>query len=241
MKTAILSDIHGNMEAFSSILADIHRCKVSQIFCLGDCIGYGPEPQKVLETIKKNDIPTVLGNHELAMLKPNYMSWFNPIAKKSLQKTRELIDMAAMEQISNFPRFLICHQSRLVHGYPPDLPKMYLFQASEEKLLNTFKTMAEPICFLGHTHQLELIAYDGKKIKHTPLKKKTYYLDENNRYIINVGSVGQPRDGNNNAKYVIWNQSEKSVEVRYIPYKIAITAAKIIKVGLPEAHARRLW
>lgn len=241
MKIAILSDIHGNMEAFRSVLKDIHLCKIFQICCLGDCIGYGPEPQIVLETISEYNIPTVLGNHELAMLKPGYLNWFNPIAQKSLKKTRDLIDLSAMRQISNFPRFLIYHQSRLVHGYPPDLPKMYLFQASTEKLLRTFKTMTEPICFLGHTHQLELIAYNGREIKRTSLKKKIYHLESNNRYIVNVGSVGQPRDGDNKAKYVIWDTGQKSIEVRYVPYNIAITAAKILQAGLPEAHARRLW
>lgn len=240
MKIAILSDIHGNMEAFLSVLKDIHLCDITRIFCLGDCIGYGPEPQKVLDTIKRCKIPTVLGNHELALLRPRYMSWFNPIAQQSLIKTRTMMKPSAMDQIAQFPRFLQHNNSRLVHGYPPDLPKMYLFQASEEKLSKTFATMKERICFLGHTHQLESIGYDGKDITRTPLKKSILYLKEDNRYIINVGSVGQPRDGNNSAKYIIWDTAEKSIEVRFIPYNIAETVAKIKRAGLPEAHARRL-
>ncbi|MGD9213119.1 MAG: metallophosphoesterase family protein, partial [Desulfobacteraceae bacterium] len=90
MKIAIISDIHGNMEALSSVLKDIQHYHINPIFCLGDCVGYGPEPHNVLDTIQKLNIPTVLGNHELAMLRPGYLSWFNPIARKSLEKTRGL-------------------------------------------------------------------------------------------------------------------------------------------------------
>jgi predicted phosphodiesterase len=241
MKTAILSDIHGNVEAFFSVLQDINLCRITRIFCLGDCIGYGPEPNKVLKIIEKLNISTVMGNHEMAMLKPSFSSWFNPIAKESLRKTRKMLNASAMDQISRFPHFKIYRQCRLVHGFPPDLSRMYLFQASEEKLLATFQRMPESICFLGHTHQLELIEYDGKGIRRKALEKVRVYLDENYHYIINVGSVGQPRDGNNNAKYVIWDESAKSIEVRYVPYDIASTVAKIKRAGLPKAHGNRLW
>ena len=241
MKTAILSDIHGNMEAFQSVLKDIERAQISQIFCLGDCIGYGPEPRKVLNLIGDLNISTVMGNHELAILRPNDASWFNPIAQESLKITRKMLNSAALDQISLFPLFILHHGCRLVHGFPPDLPKMYLFQASEEKLFKTFKTSSEPICFIGHTHQLELIEYNGKTIARRPLEKETVYLNENHRYIINIGSVGQPRDGDNNAKYVIWDETERSIEICYVTYDIDSTAQKIEAAGLPKAHANRLW
>lgn len=241
MKTAILSDIHGNMEAFMSVLKDIHQCRIKQIFCLGDCIGYGPEPQQVLDTILQLNIPTVLGNHELALLKPEYLSLFNPSAQTSLEKTRDLLKPPAIRQISDFPKYLTRSDIRMVHGYPPDLPKMYLFEASDEKLFNTFYKMTEKICFLGHTHQLEIIACDGKTIVRKPLEKGIVYLHQTHCHIINVGSVGQPRDRNNNAKYAIWDTSERSIEIRFVPYDIATTVAKIRRAGLPEHHAKRLW
>jgi predicted phosphodiesterase len=241
MKSAILSDIHGNMEAFLSVLKDISLCQITRIFCLGDCIGYGPEPHKVLKIIKNLNITTVMGNHEMAILKSSCSSWFNPTAKESLRKTRKMLTPLAMDQISRFPRFKIYRHCRLVHGFPPNLIRMYLFQANDEKLLETFQKIPEPICFLGHTHQLEQIVYDGKRIQRKALEKEKVYLNENYHYIVNVGSVGQPRDGNNNAKYVIWDESEKSIEVRYVPYDIASTVAKIKRVGLPKVHGNRLW
>lgn len=241
MKIAIISDIHGNIEAFFKVLSDIRHCGINKIFCLGDCIGYGPDPHKVLDMIRTYKIPTVLGNHELAILNPRSLSWFNHVAQKSLVKTRTLLDSQAMDQISQFPRFLIYEDCRMVHGFPPNLPKMYLFMASEEKLIRTFYKISETICFLGHTHLLEIISYDGDKIKRAPLSKGILHLDASKRYIINIGSVGQPRDGDNKAKYVIWDTVKETIDVRFIPYDIATTVAKIKAAGLPEAHAKRLW
>ncbi len=240
MKTAILSDIHGNMEAFLRVLEDVDNCKATQIFCLGDCIGYGPEPNKVLDKIKEYEIPTVLGNHELAILRPRYLSWFNPIARQSLETTRSMLTASHIHQISSFPRFLSHNRSRMVHGFPPDLPKMYLFQAGEEKLLNTFQRLSEDIFFLGHTHLLESIAYDGRDIERRPIAEGVIQLKKNHRYIINIGSVGQPRDGDNCAKYILWNTDINTIEVRYITYDITCTITKIKAAGLPEVHARRL-
>ena len=238
MKTAIISDIHGNMEAFISVLKDLQQHRISQTFCLGDCIGYGAEPHKVLDIIQRRRILSVLGNHELAMLRPGYLSWFNPIARKSLEKTRDMLSPTAMDQISQFPRCWVHDGCRLVHGFPPDLAKMYLFQASEKKLLKTFEKMDETTCFLGHTHQLELIAYDGEGIERIPMNKGLLFLKERHKYIINVGSVGQPRDGDNCAKYIIWDSAQRSIDVRFVPYDIAATVAKIERAGLPKAHAR---
>ncbi len=240
MKTAILSDIHGNMEAFLKVLEDADHSRATQLFCLGDCIGYGPEPNKVLDKIKEYKIPTVLGNHELALLSPRYLSWFNPVARISLEKTKSMLTTAHMDQIATFPRYICHNQARMVHGFPPNLPKMYLFQAGEEKLLKTFQNMTENICFLGHTHLLELIAYDGDHVQRRSVVKEVLQLKKNHRHIINIGSVGQPRDGNNCAKYILWDTTLNTIEFRYIPYDIRSTINKIKAAGLPEVHARRL-
>jgi diadenosine tetraphosphatase ApaH/serine/threonine PP2A family protein phosphatase len=137
---------------------------------------------------------------------------------------------------------LVIYQSRFVHGFPPDSTDIYLFQVPNDILNQTFKKMKERLCFVGHTHELKLIGFDGKISQRIPLKEGTVnHLDLDRKYIINVGSVGQPRDGNNNAKYVIWNTSEDTLEVRFVPYDIASVVGKIIAAGLPKVHADRLW
>ena len=132
------------------------------------------------------------------------------------------------------------HQAFFVHGFWPDSVRHYLHQMPDVEILHAFEQMEESICFLGHTHQLELIEYDGKRIERKSLKKETVYLNEKHRYIINIGSVGQPRDGNNNAKYVIWEPEIKRLELRFVPYDIESVVKKIIASGLPAAHAYRL-
>ncbi|MBW1896827.1 MAG: metallophosphoesterase, partial [Deltaproteobacteria bacterium] len=101
--------------------------------------------------------------------------------------------------------------------------------------------MPEKICFVGHTNDLELFSFVGRKVKDAPLGKGVVTLKKDCQYIINIGSVGQPRDGNNNAKYVIWDNASGILEVRFVPYDIAKTADKILELGLPEYNASRLW
>ena len=124
---------------------------------------------------------------------------------------------------------------------PPDSVTTYLFQVSDNGLRAIFKQYKEPLCFIGHTHTLELVACDGENINREPLREGTKNLNSNFRYIINSGSVGQPRDLNNNAKYIILDTKAYHLEVRYIPYDISTVVQKILAGGLPEAHASRLW
>ncbi len=117
---------------------------------------------------------------------------------------------------------------------------MYLFQASDSQIRNIFGMINERICFVGHTHDLELITFDGNKVKRFPLYMGQTDLRTDQPYIVNVGSVGQPRDGNNNAKYVIWDSTENIIDIRFVPYDVDAVANKIISAGLPRMHAERL-
>jgi diadenosine tetraphosphatase ApaH/serine/threonine PP2A family protein phosphatase len=128
-----------------------------------------------------------------------------------------------------------------VHGCPPDSITTYLYSASDAYLRALFGAMEEKLCFVGHTHDLALVCSDGVQILRLPLPAGHTLLDEGCKYIVNVGSVGQPRDGNNNAKYVIWDSAMKRLEVRFVPYDMAPTAEKILALGFPEFNARRLW
>jgi len=104
-----------------------------------------------------------------------------------------------------------------------------------------FNQMSEWICFVGHTHDLQIIGFDGRTLTHERLNEGITSLNTDTQYIINIGSVGQPRDGDNKAKYVIWDNSNNYINVRFIPYDIAIVVNKIITAGLPKIHALRLW
>jgi len=241
LKLAIISDIHGNFEALGNVLSDSETVEVDEIVCLGDCIGYGPDPEAVIAEIRRRHIPTIMGNHELAVCNQDQLQWFNPLAQASLKKTLTMLSEESVRFIQHLPTTLIVAHCLCVHGYPPDSVRTYLFQKPPEALIETIKTMSEPICFVGHTHELMLVSYDGRRLERCALEKGCITLNPDYRYIINVGSVGQPRDGNNNAKYAVYDTVCHALEIRFIPYDIPATVAKIKAAGLPENHARRLW
>jgi len=241
MRLAIISDIHGNMDALDEVLADADKSKVDGIICLGDLVGYGPEPEEVIQTIRQRKIPTLLGNHELSILDPKYLSWFNPLARESIQKTIPMLSRESLDYIAALKTAAIKCNARFVHGFPPDSVITYLFQIEEPAFGSIFEDMQEQLCFVGHTHKLEFVSYREGTVIRAPLIKGVMQLRKEKKYIINVGSVGQPRDGNNNAKYTIWDNIENLVQVKFIPYHIARVTNKIIDAGLPDAHAERLW
>jgi predicted phosphodiesterase len=241
MRLAVISDTHGNFDAFEEVLKDIDRSAVDAMISLGDNIGYGPEPDRVIKKLIELDIPSVRGNHELAIEDQEYLNWFNPAARKSLIKTRKLLSKTSLEHISQFKPFITSDDCRFVHGFPPDSSLIYMYQISEGRKQEVFGEMIEKLCFIGHTHTLDIMGYAGKKIEYEDLPEGVFRLDPEKKYIINIGSVGQPRDSSNNAKYVIWDSAQDSLDVRFISYDIAAVVKKIKAAGLPKEHAQRLW
>jgi predicted phosphodiesterase len=241
MKLAVISDIHGNQAAFEAVLADIDALGISDIVSLGDLVGYGPHPESVVATVRNRGIPTVQGNHDRAVAAPAHLGWFNPEARRSLETTRRMMSEAALHFIGSRPPFLTRNGCRFVHGFPPDSVSTYLFQVRKDQLRSTFQKMAEPRCFVGHTHELTLIGYDGSRPDPLDLSQGEVHLRADHRYIVNIGAVGQPRDGDNRAKYVVYDPDADVLEVRFVAYDIQKTARAIIAAGLPQSHADRLW
>ncbi|GBC59621.1 metallophosphatase family protein [Desulfonema ishimotonii] len=240
MRIAVLADIHGNLEAFQAVLADIDRADIDDILSLGDNIGYGPDSEPVMALLRDRRIPSVLGNHELVIKKPGFYKWFNPTVRETLQKTAAALSAENIQAICDMEPFLVRHGCRFVHGFPPKSPLLYLFQASEKKQRRVFSRIGERLCFIGHTHDLGLVAFDGDHLRYLPLPEGITRLDADRRYIVNIGSVGQPRDGDNRAKYVIRDTAEDTLETRFIPYDIESVVKKILAAGYPGYFARRL-
>jgi len=240
MKIAVLSDIHGNMDAFEQVLADIDDRGVASVLSLGDNIGYGAEPERVVQTLKTRGIPSVLGNHELAAKKPGFLGWFNPAARTSLTMTFRMLSAESMAFIAGLPDYRVIHGCRLVHGFPPDSPTLYRFQVPPERQLKALRDLPERICFVGHTHVLDLVSHDGSRLADVAFQEGINRLDPALQYLVNIGSVGQPRDGDPRAKYVIWDPSESTLDIRCVAYDAEAAAAKIIAAGMPAEHAHRL-
>lgn len=241
MRLAVLSDIHGNLEAFCRCLNDIELSGIDRIVNLGDSIGYGPDPEEVLSLLYTLGIPNILGNHELAAIDKNFRFWLTPRTLKSIEHTLKYLSSASLSYIKNLPTCRVVEGALLVHGCPPDSPTIYLNQLSLSEIRETFESNRFTIAFAGHTHRLMLIRYDGKDLAFIPLSKDTIVLDQGYRYIVNVGSVGQPRDDDPRAKYVIWDNSLNTLEIRRISYDMDKTAAKIMKRGFQRRDADRLF
>jgi len=181
-----------------------------------------------------------MGNHELAVVDEAYLEWFNPEAQESILLTRSLLSAETVEYIEGLKPSMVVGGCLCVHGTPPDSVTRYLFEMGYPELLQWF-SFAEPrICFVGHTHELEIIRYDGDDLAQSYLPEGVLKIHPEDRCIINVGSVGQPRDGDNRAKYVVWDDEENTLEVRFVPYDIQTTMDKILELGFPPFNAYRL-
>lgn len=242
MKTAILSDIHANATALLAVLRNIESSEVDAIISLGDNVGYGPEPEKVINILRAKGIPSVVGNHELGVIQPGFLNVFNPVARTSIEMTIDLLSEDSRRHIQQFATAIVRKDCRFVHGFPPESPTRYLFEVPDAEIKDTLADMPERLCFIGHTHELEIITLDTDKDRlfRKLLRKETLTLNPAHKYLINAGSVGQPRDGNNQAKYVIWDDEAHELTVKFISYNISDTVKKIYQAGLPEQHALRL-
>jgi predicted phosphodiesterase len=240
MRIAVISDIHGNLDALTAVLDDIEGRGVDHIVCLGDCIGYGAEPEAVVQRIAALGCLTVMGNHEAAALDPGVLDWFNAAARRSMEITLRLLSARSLRFIAALPETVEKWDARFVHGFPPDSLWRYLFQVLPEEIDEWFAVMPERVCFVGHTHRLELVSGDGERRFRAGLPPGPVQLASDLRYIVNVGSVGQPRDGTPEAKYVLWEPERDRLVCRGVPYPYSAAADKILRAGMPEIHALRL-
>lgn len=240
MRIAVISDIHSNYDALTNVLLNIDRSDIDIVISLGDNVGYGPEPDQVVSTLIERKIPSVCGNHELAILDPIYLQWFNGNAKKALKKNMALLSEPSMDYIRALPASITTENCHFVHGFPPDSSTTYLFQVPDKTIQAIIKHIPSQFTFVGHTHALEKITYDGKTISRKKLKEGTMPLEKDCKYLINAGSVGQPRDQNNNAKYVILDTDAFTLEAKFIPYDFSSAVKKIKALNLPTIYADRL-
>ncbi|MFH1215089.1 MAG: metallophosphoesterase family protein [Pseudomonadota bacterium] len=241
MRLAIISDIHGNYRALQSVLEDIDSIGVDDIISLGDNIGYGPEPEEVVQALLERKIDSVMGNHELGLASDSAFQRLNPAPRHSLELTRQLMGKKSLQFSISRPPFLVRHKARFVHGCPPASITAYLWNPTETRLSRLFAGYSETICFFGHTHNLSRFQmHDGRCLtEHATLGR--YELQSDCRYIINPGSVGQPRDTfNNKAKYGIWHMDKMFFEQRAVAYDVQRTVELLAERKFPESNAIRL-
>lgn len=248
MRYLILSDIHANLEAFSAVREHSSSIGWDSILCLGDMTGYNPNPNEAVDEIRKYHdsgrlVGAILGNHDNVVIGREDPYNFNEKAKFAALWHKERVRADNKEFLSGLDDALLIDENLfIVHGSPVD-PNEYLtllFQAAI-----SFRAMKDEginLCFNGHTHVPCVFSLDGDEVEKETLSKEqtSIRLKPEKFYIINPGSVGQPRDGDPRSSYMIFDTGTSVVTHFRIPYDIASTQAKIVEAGLPQDLADRL-
>ena len=243
MRIALISDIHSNLEALESVLDRLTREGVETILNLGDLVGYNASPGECLALLKsQGNIRSLAGNHDLALLEPERAQAFNIIAYQALMWGREQVPQDGLKFLQGLPLTLKAPGFWACHGTPtsPDTYIAYHFQG-KRVLKDMSKGSGVRVCFFGHTHRRALWYRDirGKVALQEPAAPKVV-LDPEGHYLINPGSVGQPRDGNPEAAYAIFDDEEFSIHFKSVPYDVVTAQRRILAAGLPPYLAERL-
>lgn len=244
---AVISDIHGNLEALQAVLDDVPE-GVEEIFCLGDVIGYGASPNECCDLVRELGVPTISGNHDLAVTDlATDLSWFNPVAAAAVEWTRGVISQQNAQFLLSRPRTMRHGASLFVHGSPRD-PDEYILDAAgarENLALLEADHPGVKVCFFGHTH-VKAVAPSPEGLDGGDEPDEVLKLPGAGPYLVNPGSVGQPRDGDRYASYVLAEVAPEgepdgaSVVYRAVPYDVGKAQARIRSAGLPPVLADRL-
>lgn len=230
---AIISDIHGNLEALEAVLADIREQEINEIYCLGDIIGYGPNPRECIDLVMQNCKTTILGNHDQAALFDP--EGFNAGAERAIFWTRSMLEAGdaqgnerRWEFLGELPRMKREGEFLFVHGSARNPLNEYVFPEDvyNQRKMERIFGLVDNYCFQGHTHIPGVFSEDYNFRSPDEVDFKVELTDQ--KVLINVGSVGQPRDGNNKSSYVV--VADKTVHFRRVAYDFEKTAAKIYPI-----------
>jgi diadenosine tetraphosphatase ApaH/serine/threonine PP2A family protein phosphatase len=245
MRIAIISDIHANLEALEAVLASIGPA--DRFICLGDIVGYGPDPNECVERVRiLPGLVCVAGNHDLAAVGKYDHDWFNAHARAAIEWTQQHLSQSSRQLLEQLPPTAQMEELTLVHGALPE-PMDYITGPAEA--LSTFQTMPTSVCLIGHTHIAEYYWVPvpaGKPaslgdVEHEYLTDGgSIALEPESAYVINCGSVGQPRDGNPDAACGIFDDERRTIEVRRVPYPIEQVQRKMREADLPFLLIERL-
>ncbi len=234
MRLCVVADIHGNLPALQRVMADAQERGADSYACLGDIVGYGPHPSECLDLLRSVDCRMVQGNHEAALLGLPGAEGFNDFARIALETSRERLRPEQLEELRALrPTLQISDEILLSHGSPLDRDKYLIFSREIEVLL---ENASHRLIFCGHSH-LQFV-HDGRQLRAGPLEG--FSLEEDRRYLVNPGSVGQPRDRDWRTAYCLVETESWTVDQIRLEYDLEATIEAYQEAGLPEYSWRRL-
>ncbi len=242
MRIAFISDIHSNHDALKVAISKLRECNVEKIYCIGDIVGYGAEPGKCIETIEKEAFAAVAGNHDWASVGKTDISYFNKKIRQSILWTSNVLLPHHRSFLASLPLLLENSLWIAVHSTPLFPEEWhYILDAGQAKV--QFNGFNQKICFVGHSHIPQVFTDHGEDLRISPKEGKDRFIlriSDLRRYIINVGSIGQPRDRDPRGCFVVFDSDSMTVEFVRFNYPISEAQERIISAGLPLFLAERL-
>ncbi|MFH1732383.1 MAG: metallophosphoesterase family protein [Planctomycetota bacterium] len=239
MRYAVLGDIHSNWDAFRAVLKDMEDKEIERRLCVGDVVGYGAEPRKCIRAVHENEFACVVGNHDQAVIGRLDVAYFNAHARQAVLWTRQRLSVDNAEFLGALDLVAVTDDLTLAHGTVHS-PEQFGYIETVLAAQVSFHAMTTKVAFLGHSHvPIAFLENEGQDSV-TYTQSTEIELRHAPKAIINVGSVGQPRDDDPRACYAIYDSGTQTVELRRIEYDIAHAQAKIRKAGLPDVLAARL-
>lgn len=239
MKYLVLSDIHSNLEALTAVLADAENKDIGEVICLGDFVGYGANPAECVDMIRAlPKVEAVLGNHDAAVIDGKQRELFNPVARAGIVHSEAMLTADHREYLEALPLLLDSKPGFLAVHASPYKPESWVYVVEPLEAADAFQAMTTQLAFIGHTHFPAVFTDDGAVKPLSP--GDVIIIGNDHKTMINVGSVGQPRDGDPRGAYVVYDDSEKSARIYRVDYDIDRAGAKILEAGLPPMLADRL-
>lgn len=236
MKYAIFGDIHANLEGFQAILQDAEEQGCNDRVCVGDIVGYGAEPARCIEIVRELGCPVVKGNHDEEAVLDTSLEGLNPLARQAMEWTREQLSPADRQFLQSLKLVRQVRDFTIVHA-TLDTPGSWTYVTNKFDAMASFSYQFTQLCFYGHTHAPRIYV-KGDSVE--PREEMTIKLEMGRKYFINVGSAGQPRDGDWRVSYATYDVARQEVTIRRVEYDIETAQDKIIEAGLPEMLAHRL-
>lgn len=236
MKFAIIADIHGNLEALETVLEDTRRQQVTHYACLGDVVGYNANPKECLDLIRDMGMPCVKGNHDEFCSGEGALEGFNPQAARAIEWTRNQLTPEDRQWLRDLKYLRLVTSFTIVHS-TLDAPQRWGYVFDKLAAAASFTYQNTKVCFFGHTHVPVAFVRDSM-VRGGSYSK--FRVEPGKKYFVNVGSVGQSRDGVPKATYAIYDVDEGMIELRRLDYDMPTTMKKILDAGLPPRLAERL-
>lgn len=237
MRYGIFSDIHGNLEAMMAVAEAFKKENVDCYFCVGDVVGYGANPNECVEVVKAISSVCIAGNHDWAVIGKVDTTTFNPVAKEAILWTAECSTSQALAFLSDLELIYKNEDVILVHGTLQEAGFFhYLVDIVQAQIM--FSMMDRAVCFVGHSHIAGIFDKSQNGIVYAPPREVK--MEAGHQYIVNVGSVGQPRDGDPRACFCVFDTGENVIQLHRVAYDIKEAQRKIVEAGLPEFLAYRL-